>query len=211
MVATKTETEMAARLAQLEPGSKRHEVLSCAIDFKRSWFRLAHHLVEVRDSGLFSEWGWRSFESYAQSELHLRRDSVQKLVRSFDFLQSHERPTLRALQQSEAQGEVVPLPSYQAIDILAEARQNPYLSDDDYRELRDQVFREDPPPTQLRKSLKERAPEPPKPREEPSVRLRRCLQMAEKLYGLLMEEDVPEPITHSMEQTVGGLRRLLDE
>lgn len=207
---TRAETDMVARLRTLDPGTKRHDVLSSAIDFKRSWFRLARHLVEVRDDLLFTEWGYKSFEAYAQHELHLRRETSQKLVRSYDFLNAHERPTLRAV--SESDGEVMPLPSYQALDILAEARQNPYLSDDDYRELRDRVFKEDPTPGQLRKTLKERAPVPePEAPADPSIRLRKALNLAERLYGLLLEEDVPPTITHSVEQTVGALRRLLDD
>jgi hypothetical protein len=212
--ATKAETDMAARLRTLEPGTKRHDVLSTAIDFKRSWFRLARHLAEVRDDVLFAEWGYKSFEAYAQRELHLRRETTQKLVRSYDFLNAHERPTLRAVSDADGGSEtdVVPLPSYQALDILAEARQNPYLSDDDYRDLRDRVFKEDPPPAQLRKTIKERAPVPaPETETEPAARLRKCLNLAERLYGLLLEEDVPPTITHSVEQAVGGLRRLLDE
>jgi len=209
---TKAETDMVARLRTLDPGTKRHDVLSTAIEFKRSWFRLAQHLTEVRDGVFFAEWGYKSFEAYAQHELHLRRETTQKLVRSYDFLNAHERPTLRAVSETEDTGEVMPLPSYQALDILAEARQNPYLSDDDYRELRDRVFQEDPPPGQLRKTIKERAPvpEPETPSERPA-RLRKCLNLAERLYGLLLEEDVPPTITHSVEQAVGGLRRLIDE
>lgn len=210
--ATKAETDMVARLKTLDPGTKRHDVLSTAIDFKRSWFRLARHLVEVRDDVMFAEWGYKSFEAYAQHELHLRRETTQKLVRSYDFLNAHERPTLRAVADSDDEGEVVPLPSYQALDILAEARQNPYLSDDDYRDLRDRVFKDDPPPAQLRKTIKERAPVPePETKAEPAARLRKCLNLAERLYGLLLEEDVPPTITHSVEQAVGGLRRLIDE
>jgi len=211
--ATKAETDMAARLGTLEPGTKRYDVLSTAIDFKCSWFRLARHLVEVRDGGLFAEWGYKTFEAYAQRELHLRRETTQKLVRSYDFLNAHERPTLRAVAERDDGDEgVVPLPSYQALDVLAEARQNPYLSDDDYRELRDRVFQEDPSPAQLRKTIKERAPVPEVQRsDEGPARLRKCLNLAERLYGLLLEEDVPATITHNVEQAVGGLRRLLDD
>jgi hypothetical protein len=209
---SKTEAVMAERLADLQPGTKRYDVLSAAIDFKRSWFALARHLVEVRDGALYSEWSYRSFEAYAQHELHLRRETTQKLVRSFDFLSAHERPMLRAAEAPDPdRAAVVPLPSYQALDVLAEARQNPYLSDDDYRELRDQVFREDPPPSQLRRTLRERAPEPRSEAEDPAVRLRRCLSLAERLYGMLLEEEVPEPISHAVERAVGGLRKLLDD
>ncbi len=209
--ATKAEAAMVDRLRTLEEGTKRYEVLHTALEFKRSWFRLARHLVDVRDGTMFAEWGYKNFEAYALHELHLRRETTQKLVRSFEFLSAHERPTLRAVEDAEDQGQMVPLPSYQALDILAEARQNPYLSDADYRDLRDRVFQEDPPPGQLRKTLKERAPAPVEAAPDGEARLRKCLTLAERLYGLLLEEDVPAPITTSVEKALGGLRRLLED
>ena len=94
---SKTEEQMAARLATLEPGSKRFVVLDAAIRFKRSWVELAQYLTRVREEGLFKEWGYRSFEAYAQHELHLKKETAQKLVRSYDFLNAHERPQLEAV------------------------------------------------------------------------------------------------------------------
>ncbi|MEL6186305.1 MAG: hypothetical protein AAFU79_16900, partial [Myxococcota bacterium] len=87
------------------------------------------------------------------------------------------------------------------------------LPESDYRELRDQVFRDDPPASTLRKLVKEKAPEPVKPvtAEDPAKRLRRALGMAERLYGLLLEEQVPDSVQRSAEDLVGGLRRLLEE
>lgn len=205
----KTEEAMAARLATLEPGSRRYNVLDAAIRFKRSWIELAQHLTRCREQGHFKEWGYRSFEAYAQHELHLRRETAQKLVRSYDFLNANERPHLEAVVRGEPDTE--PLPSFQALDILAEARQNPNLAETDYKEIRDQVFRDDPPASQVRKLVKERAPEAPKEEADPQVRLRKCLSMAERLYGMLLEEDVPMPIAQSVESAVGGLRRLLEE
>lgn len=208
---SRTEAAMAERLETLEVGSLRHTTLASAIDFKRSWIHLAQHLAEVAKGGSFKEWGFRTFEAYAQHELHLRRETAQKLVRSYDFLASHEKRSLSDATESERAP--TPLPSYQALDILAEARANPYLEEKDYREIRDQVFREDPPPSQLRKMVKERAPEPPKKevRDDPTERLRKCLALAERLYGMLLEEESCESIARTVEGAIGGLRRLIEE
>lgn len=212
---SKTEVAMTERLASLESGSKRHETLEVAIDFKKSWIRLARHLAEIRQAKLYREWGYRTFEAYGKHELHLKKETLTKLVRSYDFLNQHERSTLDQLERTETDPEAPPaeLPSYQALDILAEARQNPNLREDDYRELRDQVFRDDPPPSTLRKLVKEKAPEPVRPPdpEEPRRRLRKALGMAERLYGLLLEEQVPDTVQRSAEDLVGGLRRMIDE
>lgn len=207
---TKVEEAMEARLATLEPGSERYLALRTAIDFKRSWLELARRLADVDSSGEFKEWGYRSFEAYAQHELHLRKDTAQKLLRSYKFLATHERPLL----DNDAEDEGPPaLPSYQALDVLAAARENPYLNEKDYRELRDQVFRDDPSPAQVRKIVRDRAPEPVKKQPvDPTDRLRRALALSERLYGLLMEEDrLPESLTRASETLVVGLRKLVEE
>lgn len=216
---TQTVQDMAERLRSLEPGTQRFIVLQSAIDFKRSWVHLAKHLAHVRNAGAYREWGFRTFEAYAQHELNLRRDTCQKLVRSYDFLNSHERPLLDQAERAPLpgdpaydHGELVPLPNFQALDILAEARQNPNLSEDDYQDIRDQVFREDPAAAAVKKLIRERAPDGASAKtEEPNERLRKALNMAERLYGILLEEDVPDNIAHSVEQAVGGLRKLLGE
>ena len=206
---TRTEEAMEERLGTLEPGSLRYRVLHTAIDFKRSWLELAQHLNEVARGSQFKEWGYRTFEAYAQHELHLRRETAQKLVRSYDFLATHEPGALDDARAGEAP---VPLPNYQALDVLAEARKNPYLSERDYRELRDQVFREDPAPGQVRKAVRDRAPEAAdKSSGDPAERLRKCLALSERLYGMLLEEeDLPERIPQSLEQVVAGLRQILE-
>jgi hypothetical protein len=209
---SKTEEQMHERLATLEPGTIRYRVLVSAIEFKRSWLDLAQHLTEVARSGGFKEWGYRTFEAYAQHELHIRRDTALKLTRSFDFLQSHEPSILESVRSDDNGAPAVP--NYQALDILAEARANPHLAERDYRTIRDQVFGEDISPSQLKKLVKERAKEPPseKTAEDPQHGLRRCLQLAERLYGMLLEEgDLPDRIAKAVEEAVGGLRRLLEE
>lgn len=208
---TKTEAAMHERLSALEAGSKRYRVLVCAIDFKRSWVDLAQHLTEVQREGVFKEWGYRTFEAYAQHELFLRKDTAQKLTRSFDFLSSHEPAMIDGSRGNDEPA--APLPHFQAVDALAEARKNPQLSETDYRELRDRVFGEDLTPSQVKKLVREKAPEPlTTKREAPEDRLRKCLQLGERLYGMLLEEEeVPEKITKAIEDAVGALRRMLDE
>ena len=211
---TKTEEAMERRLETLEPGTPRYEILRTAIDFKRSWLALARQIATVDKDNLFKEWGYRTIHAYAQHELHLRKETAVKLLRSYNFLESHEPRLLDRTETSDGEAsKVVSLPSYQALDVLAEARENPYLSESDYRDLRDQVFEGDPSPTQIRKLVKERAPEPVKRADiAPTARLRKCLALAERLYGLLLEEEeMPEEIPRGVEQVVGGLRRLLDD
>jgi hypothetical protein len=207
---SKSAQAMEARLDTLSPGTPRHNVLRTAIDFKRSWLQLAKSLSEIEKNKDYKEWGYRTLTAYTQHELFLRKETVVKLLRSFQFLESHER---RFLEEKAPAENVVPLPSFQALDVLAEARENPYLSESDFRDLRNQVFEEDPSPGQIRKLVRERAPEPVKKSSlDPQARLRKCMVLAERLYGLLLEtEEVPAEIPEKLESVVGGLKRLLGE
>lgn len=235
--ASRTEASMAEQLARLSPSSRRYQTLKAAIAFKRSWVKLAEHLSEVRRSGEFKEWGYRSLEAYAAQELHIKRDTVKKLTRSYEFLSEHESPmlqrALRSLEEglpapgaapvdadaSEAEAEapavepMPPLPNFQALDILAEARNNPNLDEEDYREVREKVFSEDPTPGMVRKLVRERAPEPkktPTPADR-TASLRKVQAKLQDALGMLMEEQVPEGITRPLEEALGGLRQYLEE
>jgi len=207
---SKSAQAMEARLETLAPGSERYAILRTAIDFKRSWLELAKALSVIEKNKSYKEWGYRTLTAYTQHELYLRKDTVVKLLRSYNFLESHER---RFLEERAPSENVVPLPSFQALDVLAEARENPYLSESDFRELRNQVFDEDPSPGQIRKLVRERAPEPVKKSAiDPQARLRKCVVLAERLYGLLLEtEEVPQDVPQKLESVVGDLKRLLGE
>lgn len=204
---TKTELSMLQRLSTLEKDGPRYRVLVNALGFKRSWLELAEDLTEVQRSGSFKEWGYRTFEAYVQHELHLRRDTAMKLTRSFDFLESHEPKLLKGAKRED-----VALPTFQALDVLAAARANPALSSRDYGTIRDQVFSgPDMTEAQVKKLVREVAPPPEKPKRDPEEGVRKCLQLAERLYGLVMEEDAPDSVTRGVEEAVCGLRRMLDQ
>ena len=199
---------IAERMDNLDPTSKRFAVLVATVSFKKHWTGLARELATIRGDGTFKEWGCRTFEAYAQHELQLPRETAKKLITSYTFLRDHEQTELGRSRTEDH----LALPSFHALDILAEARGNPAITEADYREIRDAVFRDDPTPAHLRKLVKEKAPPPVKAtKDDPTDRLRRCLTLAERLYGMLLEEEVPDSICTQVEKTVGGLRRLLED
>lgn len=201
---TKTETEMVGKLERLEPSSDRYRVLATAIDFKRSWLELAEHLTRVERTGEFKAWGYRTFAAYATHELHLRRETVTKLVRSFGFLEEHEPEQLKTARAERER----PIPAFEVLDALALARANPELPEETYRDIREQVFGEGMTPAQVRAASKPtKAPE----REDPLARIVAALKLAERLYGLVLEADeLPEAIAKDTERVVHGLRALVE-
>ncbi|MBI4822542.1 MAG: hypothetical protein HY791_40150 [Deltaproteobacteria bacterium] len=206
---TKTEARMERKLEDLEPGSPRYETLRSAIRFKKSWLDLAKRLSALAKSNDYREWGYRTLEAYAQHELHLRRDTTQKLLRSYGFLAEHEKETLESTSEDAAP----PLPSYQALDVLAEARNNPYLSPEDYQSLRDRVFSEDPSPAQIKRLVRDHQPESYEARaDETHEKRKKTLALAERLQAMVREDEAtPERVVQALEIVVGGLRQLVEE
>lgn len=206
---TKTQVSMEASLATMDQGTPRYEALRSAIQFKRSWVDLAERLSLVASKSSYKEWGFKTIEAYALRELHLRRDTVSKLMRSYGFLASHEASMLAPPGEGEAP---TALPSYQALDVLAEARDNPRLSEDQYRDIRDRVFTDHPNPSQVRKFVKDVAPDPEDEAQDSAAHLRKCLALAERLYGMLLDqEEMPTRVLESLEVVVGGLRQSLSD
>jgi hypothetical protein len=115
---TKTDAALAAAEEAHHDDPARVEVLSRARRFKSSWIELGESLSNVRRTGDFKRWGYASFEDYARLELHLRQETVEKLLGSFLFLKK------RAPAVLERDGLSSSIPSYQAVDFLRRAEEN---------------------------------------------------------------------------------------
>src|ERR1700677_4223653 len=84
---TKTETLLAEAEQAHADDPERAEALRRARTFKASWIELGEVLIRVKRSGHWKTWGYESFEAYAQAELFLRPQTVEKLKGSYAFLQ----------------------------------------------------------------------------------------------------------------------------
>jgi hypothetical protein len=96
---------------------ERAELIARARRFKASWFELGEALTEQKRAEGYKRWGYSSFEDYCRRELHLRRDTADKLTGSFSFLRN------RAPEVLERDGHNAPIPTYQAVDFLRRAEE----------------------------------------------------------------------------------------
>jgi len=130
---TRTEKEMEDRLLRLKPGSERYEVLASARRFKAAWVEFADKLTAVREAGEWREWGYASFEVYARRELHLKRDTVNKLTRSFAFLRDHAAIELADRETRE-------LPPLEVVDLLSRAKERTTVTPKQLEKIQRDVF-----------------------------------------------------------------------
>ena len=156
-------------------GSFRHAVLSAARKFKATWVELGKLLVEVRDGAKFEEWGFPSFETYCWQELHIRKSTALKLTRSFSFLAKHEPKEVANDNLWEK------APAFEVVDVLAGAEDRGQLSADEYRKIRDTIWDQAKPTSELRRELGERFPSPPREPSGDTDALRRLAAAARRL------------------------------
>jgi hypothetical protein len=176
----RAEAALAQKQNEIPPGSLRHNVLGAARRFKASWVELGKMLVKVRDEALFTQWGFASFEQYCSKELHIRKATADKLVRSFSFLARHEPARV-------ANDDLVQTaPAFEVVEVLAGAEERGQLSADEYKSIRDSIWQPERPVSELRREFTERFPRPPPPPPEDGVQLRRFAQAARKLAGELL-------------------------
>ena len=191
-------------LQQLPPDSERYRVLISAKRFKSSWAELGESLTRVANSGQFHDWGYTSFEDYCAKEIRIRRQTADKLLLAFRFLEREEPGILE--RQAER-----PLPDFRSVDLLRQAREEQSFSADHYNALRRTVLEEDRShPTaarQFREMLQEYQP------DRRTERLcQGALSAARRLSNALAELDaVPPDLDRAVQELVGYLEGRLEE
>lgn len=204
---TRSELEIEERLGGLDPSSKRYQVLAAIREFKASWVDVGENLTEVRESEMFREWGYATFEQYCRRELRIKNETANKLTRSFMFLREHEPGAL-------AEGAAKELPPLDVVDLLSQARERAKVTPRDLDTIQREVFDADKAQTkgQVVQRFREIDPDafrgPPRPKnDDPAADVRRALLLAERLAGVLEGlEGIPRDTVRGVRAAVEVLR-----
>ena len=179
----------------------RSTVLAAARRFKSSWFELARLLVQVRAGESWRAWGFDSFDAYCLRELHIRRATADKLLRSYAFLRRHERRDPEDADRA---------PAFEVVTVLADAEQRGQLTERDYARVRDALWDPARPPSELRRELTERFPRPA-PSRQGAGELRRLAQLARRLATeLRASARVPAAVKRTAETLAEELETLVE-
>ncbi len=192
----------------------RLDVLRATQRFKRSWVDLAERLVDIRKGEGFRSWDYEDFYDYCNTELHLKRATVDKLCISFS--------TLRRLAPHVLQWDGVSreMPSLQAVDYFGkavDAANDPEVrrKNQDPRQvikdLRRAVFDEGQTVRELKRQFDPMLHPQPKSAERLAA-INRVLALARKLTESLGSIDgLPEKRLQTVERTLGTLRTELED
>jgi hypothetical protein len=115
---THTDERLAAAEEAHASDPERADMIARVRRFKASWYELGSALTEMRRTDRFKQWGFKDFEDYCRRELHLKRETADKLTGSYAFLRRAAPEVL------ERDGREAPIPSYQAVDFWRRAEED---------------------------------------------------------------------------------------
>lgn len=143
--------EIEQRLQQVDAGSIRYHVLESAKNFKTSWIELGRSLYSVWKDKLYKDWGYGSFDIYTAREIGIRKQTAVKLLRSYYFLEKEEPQLLN--QEHARDLKPTQMPSYEAIDVLRQAKNKKIIDEEDYSNLKKDVFEKSRDYREVKKDL----------------------------------------------------------
>ena len=150
MATSKAIQRLEDQLAQLQPGTIRHEALETTKRFKSSWIELGRVLWTVWKDKAFRDWGYLTFEAYCAKELGIRSATAKKLLQSYHFLEREEPGLLErfSVQRPAA------LPHYESVNVLRLLKQRPSVPEATYHALRAKVLEQGREAPEVRREIR---------------------------------------------------------
>ncbi|MEI6831406.1 MAG: hypothetical protein WCK61_01720 [Candidatus Omnitrophota bacterium] len=148
---TKSLKNIEEKMEGLDRGSLRYHILESAKNFKCSWIELGRSLYSVWKEKMYKEWGYINFDIYVSREIGIRKQTAMKLLKSYYFLEKEEPQYLKA---DYAQNNLAAqIPSYESVDILRQAKNKKVLDENDYNNLKKEIFEKGRDAVELKKNL----------------------------------------------------------
>lgn len=148
---TKSLKSIEEKMENLDANSLRYHILKSAKDFKCSWIELGRSLYSVWKDKMYKEWGYVNFDIYASREIGIRKQTAMKLLKSYYFLEKEEPQYLKTDYADSAKP--ANIPSYESVNLLRQAKNKKGLDENDYKDLKKEVFEKGKDAGELKKNL----------------------------------------------------------
>jgi hypothetical protein len=116
----------------------RQRALYSAKSFKTSWIELGQALYTVWKDKLYKNWGYLSFDTYAQKEIGIRKQTALKLLKSYYFLEKEEPQYISKSYNEHA--EPSKTPTFESVDALRLASSKKNIDREDYDRIKSYVL-----------------------------------------------------------------------
>jgi hypothetical protein len=202
-ILTKTDRQMEDRMLAVQSDPMRADTLHKARQFKRTWLELAQALARVQAGGSWEGWGFSDFDAYCRKELHLRANTVAKLLGSYRFLETSAPSVLERAAENPFEA---PIPSVKAVEFVQKATDRGAADAETLATMKRVAFEEGVEAPLLARRFKDVAF--PESDREKAEKLRASIAgTARRLSSLIAEEGSPvsKKIAVQVEEAVGLL------
>jgi len=200
------EAELERKALTVPPGSIRQAVLLAAKRFKSSWVELGKLLGKVRNEGTFQDWGYQTFDAYCLAELRIRKQTADKLTKGYAVMNKYEPERLEAPDIAES------APAFEVVEVLAQAEERGQLSAQEYKSIRDSIWNQEKPTSELRRELTERFPAPGEAPSSDAANVKRLwLQMKRLSAELRANKKIPRGLVDRAEALAGDLEEVVTQ
>lgn len=199
------EAELDRKAASVPAGSFRQLVVLAAKRFKSSWVELGKLLTKVRHEGTFQDWGYATFDAYCLAELRIRKQTADKLTKGYSVMNKYEPERLASPDIQES------APPFEVVEVLAQAEERGQLSAQEYKSIRDSIWNQEKPTSELRRELVERFPAPEGEASEPASTKRLWLQMKRLAAELRSNRKIPRPLVDRADALVQDLEEVVTQ
>lgn len=207
-ILTKTDRVMEDRMMAVANDPMRADTLQKARAFKRTWLELAEALARVQAQTSWEGWGFSDFDAYCRKELHLRANTVAKLLGSYRFL---ETSAPRVIERAREDPFEAPIPTVKAVEFVQKATDRGAADAETLETMKRVAFEEGADAPILARRFKDVAfPETDGQRKE---KLRANIAgTARRLSSLIAEDEspVPKKVAIALEETIGLLLEAIE-
>ena len=138
------------KMKGLDENSLRYHILESAKSFKTSWIELGRSLYSVWKDKMYKDWGYSTMDAYTGKEIGIRKQTAMKLLKSYYFLEKEEP---QYLKQYPSGAKAANLPTYESIDLLRMAKSKKGLDEEDYSNLKKEIFENGKDAREVKKDL----------------------------------------------------------
>ena len=207
-IITKTDRQMEDRMHSVANDPIRADTLQKARQFKRTWLELAEALARVQQQTSWEAWGFSDFDAYCRKELHLRANTVAKLLGSYRFL---ETSAPRVIERAREDPFEAPIPTMKAVEFVQRATDRNAADAETLETIQRVAFEEGVDAPILARRFKDVAfPESDRERKE---KLRASIAGTARRLSTLIAEDespVPKKIAIALEESIGLLLEAIE-
>ena len=207
-IITKTDRQMEDRMLSVANDPMRADTLQKARAFKRTWLELAEALQRVQNQAAWEGWGFSDFDAYCRKELHLRANTVAKLLGSYRFL---ETSAPRVIERAREDPFEAPIPTVKAVEFVQRATERGVADAETMETIQRVAFEEGVDAPILARRFKDVAfPESDRERKE---KLRASIAGTARRLSTLIAEDespVPKKIAIALEESIGLLLEAIE-